>query len=184
MRGRKKKEVLLLRPLDFRGEVLRVERETDNGLHCSKYEGVKHMFFKFGPAWTFSDTIRFLGVEGTPLTAHPTLDGLKIPISDFLREVWPENTYEKLPNELRNPIESDYGIICGIKAIMPDETLDEDIKSIKADSILLEQDIMQMENFGKSTPKKTILSRDTLMSIIIGILCFIAGAYSNLKGWF
>lgn len=178
---RKRKEVLLLRPLDFRGEVHKVERETDHGIHCVKSHGVKPFFFKWGPAWTFPTLIRFIGVEGTPMTAHPTLEGMKIKVSDFLKEVWPPDTYEKLPDDLRNPIETDYGFICGIKATMPDEGMD--LAGLQADAVLTESDIYHMENFGKHRPKKEVL-RDIVNMLIPIALGFFAGIVAQSKGWF
>jgi len=176
----KRKEILLLRPLDFRGETLPVGTETDKGLYCKKINGVSKLFFKFGPAWTFPHMIRFLGVEGTPITAHPTIEGIKIKVSDFLKEVWPPGTYEKMPEELRNPIETDYGVICGLKATMPDENLD--LGSLDVDALLRESDAAQMKDFGESTPKKNFV-KDNLPILVFGFLCFIAGAFANLKKW-
>jgi len=178
---RKRKEVLLLRPLDFRGEVHKVERETEHGIHCVNSGGVKPFFFKWGPAWTFPNLIRFIGVEGTPMTAHPTLEGMKIKISDFLKEVWPPGSYEKLPDKLRNPIETDYGFICGIKATMPDETMD--FTGLQADAVLTESDIYHMENFGKYRPKKEIL-KDLIPTLILIVLSFFTGMLAQMKGWF
>ena len=183
----KKKEVLLLRPLDYRGETLPVDNETDRGVYCRKIKGVSRLFFKFGPAWTFPNVIRFLGVEGTPITAHPTIEGLKIPLEDFLREVWKKDEkdneyyYDKLPDHLRLPLETDIGVICGLKATMPDESMD--LKSLNADALLKESDAAQMKEFGKSTPKKD-WKRDMTTFIIPAALGFFAGIVVQLKGWF
>ncbi|OGN91079.1 MAG: hypothetical protein A2Z70_00745 [Chloroflexi bacterium RBG_13_48_17] len=177
----KKKEVLLLRPLDYRGETLPVENETDRGVYCRKIKGVNRLFFKFGPAWTFPNVIRFLGVEGTPITAHPTIEGVKIPIKDFLLEVWPKGAYDAMPDTLKNPIETDIGVICGIKATMPDENMD--LESLNADALLKEADAAQMKEFGKSTPKKD-WKRDMTTFLIPAALGFFAGIVVQLKGWF
>jgi len=178
----RKKTVKLLRPLDFRGENFPVKRdgETDKGFHCKQKGGLEKLFIKWGPSWSFPDGIEAFGVEGTPLTAHPTLEGVKIPVSDFLKEIWTEDVYNNLPDKLRIPVESDIGIICGIKATMPGE--DMDLSQIETSSILRESHAANIKNYGLSTPKKNAL-RDNLMTLIIGGLCFFFGMLAQMKGW-
>lgn len=182
---RKRKTVKLLRPLDYRGEDYPVKLESEKGFHCKASGGVEKLFIKWGPAWTFPNEIVAFGVEGTPLIAHPTLEGVKIPVKDWLRETWGKDEmgdfyYDKLPDDLRNPVETDMGIICGIKATMPDE--DMDLSSIEIDSILRESDAAQMREFGKSTPKKNAL-KDNLTMIIAMALSFFVGMLAEMKGW-
>lgn len=184
---RTRKTVKLLRPLDYRGEDFPVKLETEKGFHCKVAGGVEKLFIKWGPSWTFPNEIVAFGVEGTPLTAHPTLENVKIPISDWLREAWGKHEdgsgdyiYDRLTDRMRNIVETDMGIICGIKATMPDENMD--ISSLEIDSILREADAAQMREFGKSTPKKNAL-RDNLTMIIAMALSFFVGMLAEMKGW-
>lgn len=182
----KKKEVLLLKPLDYRGEILPVDSESDRGVYTHKIKGVNRTFFKFGPAWTFPNVIRFLGVEGTPLTGHPTIEGFKITVRDFLKEVWGKDEdgndfYDKLPDNLRTPIESEYGIICGLKTVMPDERMD--LTEINANSVLNESNIAMMRDYAKSTPKKNTV-RDTINFLLPVLFGFFLGIVVQMKGWF
>ena len=177
---RVKKTVKLLRPLDYRGENFPVKMESEKGFHCKAVGGVEKLFIKWGPVWTFPGGIEAFGVEGTPLTAHPTLEGVKIPVSDFLKEIWTEEVYDNLPDKLRNPIEGDVGIICGIKATLPGE--DMVLSGLEINSILRESDAAQMREFGKSTPKKNVL-KDNLVTLIAMALSFFVGMLAEMKGW-
>ena len=177
---RVKKTVKLLRPLDYRGEDFKVSLETTVGFHCKQKGGADKLFIKWGPAWTFPNEIIAFGVEGTPLTAHPTLEGVKIPVNEFLKAVWPEGIYDNLPDHLRNPVETDMGIICGIKATMPGESMD--LSQIDTASILRESHAIQIKEYGKSTPKKNAL-RDNLVTIVAMVLSFFVGMLAQMKGW-
>jgi len=180
---RMKKTVKLLRPLGFRGENFRVppDGETEKGFHCKSPGGKgEKLFFKWGPTWSFPDGIEAYGVEGTPLTAHPTLEGLKIPVSDFLQETWGKEVYDNLPDKLRTPIETDMAVICGIKATMPGE--DMDLSQIETSSILRESHAANIKNYGLSTPKKNALT-DNLITIVAMALSFFVGMLAQMKGW-
>ena len=182
----KKKEVLLLKPTDFRGEVIPVESESDRGVYTRKVKGISRTFFKFGPAWNFPNVIRFIGVEGTPLTAHPTTEGFKITVRDFLKEVWGKDEegddyYDKLPDKLRVPVEAEYGIICGLKTVLPGENMD--LTEINANSVLNENNISMMRDYAKSTPKKSN-TRDIINFLIPVALGFFVGIVVQIKGWF
>jgi len=176
----KKKIVAQLRPLDFRGEEHNVKTETDRAIHCKTKDGKDKMFFKWGPAWTFPNKILFLGVDGTPLTASPSVKGLKIPIKDFLTEVWPKGTYEKLKPELKTPIEGEIGVICAIDAAMPDAALGLD--KLEITSIMKESYTVQLKEFGKQVLKKDMV-RENLITIIAMALSFFCGAFASMKGW-
>jgi len=182
---RMKKTVKLLRPLDYRGETFKVKLESENGYHCQASEGTEKLFIKWGPSWTFPGEIVAFGVEGTPLTAHPTLDNLEIPVSDFLREVWGKHedgdyVYDHFDVEMRNKVESDIGIICGIKATMPDKNID--VSSIDIDNILREADAAQMREFGKYKPKKNALT-ENMITLVAMALSFFVGMLAQMKGW-
>jgi len=184
---RTRKTVKLLRPLDFRGENFPVKLESEKGFHCKASGGVEKLFIKWGPSWTFPEGIEAFGVEGTPLIAHPTLENMKIPVSDWLREAWGlhkdgsgDFIYDRLTDRMKNIVETDMGIICGIKATMPDESMD--LSSLEIDSILRESDAAQMREFGKSTPKRNAL-KDNLTTIIAMALSFFVGMLAEMKGW-
>ena len=176
----KKKTVAWLRPLDFRGEELAVKSESDKAVYCKTNDGKEKMFFNWGPAWTFANKILFFGVVGTPLTAHPSIKGLRISLKDFLTEVWPTGTYEKLKPELKIPIESEMEVICAIDAAMPDPGIGLD--QLEITSIMKESHSVQIKEFGKMTQKKDMV-RENLVTIIAMILSFFVGAFASMKGW-
>ena len=192
---RMKKTVKLLRPLGFRGENFRVppDGETEKGFHCKTPSGKgEKLFIKWGPTWNFPDGIEAYGVEGTPLTAHPTLEGVKIPVSEYLREAWGKEKiilddgseiedyiYDRLPDKLRTHTEN-MGVICGIKATMPGE--DMDLSQIETSSILRESHAANIKNYGLSTPKKNSLT-DNLITIVAMALSFFVGMLAQMKGW-
>jgi len=176
----KKKTVAWLRPLDFRGEELAVKSESEKAVYCKTNDGKEKMFFNWGPAWTFANKILFFGVVGIPLTAHPSINGMKIPLKDFLTEVWPKGTYEKLNPTLKTPIESEMGVICAIDATLPDANLGLD--KLEITSIMKESYTVQLKEFGKQTQKKDMV-RENLITIIAMILSFFVGAFAVTKGW-
>jgi len=176
----KKKIVAQLRPLDFRGEEHKVKSESDKAIYCKTNDGKEKMFFKWGPAWTFANKILFFGVDGTPLTAHPSITGLRIPLKDFLTLVWPEGQYKSLRPALKIPIESAMGVICAIDAAMPDPGLGLD--KLEISSIMKESHSVQIKEFGKQTQKKDMV-RENLITIIAMILSFFVGAFAVTKGW-
>jgi len=176
----KKKTVAWLRPLDFRGEELAVKSESDKAVYCKTNDGKEKIFFNWGPAWTFANKILFFGVVGTPLTAHPSITGLRIPLKDFLTEVWPKGTYKSLRPALKIPIESEMGVICAIDAAMPDPGLGLD--KLEISSIMKESHSVQIKEFGKQVQKKDMV-RENLITIIAMILSFFVGAFAVTKGW-
>ena len=176
----RKKTVKLLRPLDYRGENFKVNTETDKGFHTKGPGGIEKLFIKWGPSWNFPDGIEAFGVEGTPLTAHPTLEGVKIPVSDFLKLAWTDEVYDNLPDKLKFPVESDLGIICGIKATMPGE--DMDLSQIDTSSILRESHAANIKNYGLSTPKKNAL-KDNIITLVAMALSFFVGMLAQMKEW-
>lgn len=106
------KDVLLLRPRDRRGVTLRVARETDRGLICHKYRGPIWRFIKTGPGWSFLEDSRrgtkFIGIEGTAYTS--SIQGgstEEISVKDYLRLLWGDDEYAKIPEPLKKTVEDD-----------------------------------------------------------------------------
>jgi len=155
-----KREVMLLRTNDNRYTTLPVTRETDEGLYCKKVDGVEYRFYKTGPGWT-ERMVRFLGVEGTPLISYvKAAENVSTTISKFLRFKWGDGPYDKLPAALRKPLEEGTGIIVNIDPIIPEKGFGLD--RVMADAILAESDRANLEEFGKSTPKKEGLKQLTM----------------------
>ena len=150
--GEQKREVMLLRPNDGRFATLPIIRETDKGLYCKKHDGIQYRFYKTGPGWT-EQIVRFLGVEGTPLVAYIKKGNeVTTTVSEFLRFVWGDKPYDKLPDDLRKPIEKGTGVIVTVDPIIPDKEYKLD--RVTADAVLAESDRANLDEFGKGTPKK------------------------------
>lgn len=177
-----RKEVMLLRPNDGRFATLPVDRETDEGLYCRKVGGVQHRFYKTGPGWT-GNLVRFLGVEGTPLISYIKEGTKKIetPVSEFLKFVWGEGPYKKLPNALKKPLEEGIGLIVTVDPIIPDKKYHLD--QVMADAILTESDIANLDEFGKGTPKK-----EAMKELVANAIQILLGAFAMYfavhQGWF
>lgn len=105
------KEVVFLRPRDKRGEDLEITRETDRSALCEKADP-PHRFIKVGPSYTFRsknrNSVRFFGIEGNAYTANIGEEkDVRITTENFLRSIWTDKLYEKLPQKLRNAVEKD-----------------------------------------------------------------------------
>lgn len=147
-KSKPRKEVLLLRPRDRRGETLPVTKETDRSLTCGKSNPI-HRFIKLGPGYSFHDSgklvTRFWGIEGTAYTADLATGKLQGPLSDYLREIaWDPDFYDRLPDDRKKAIETaKSGII--VEPVSIDEesyglpTLTGDDVNDEGDSVLLQR---------------------------------------------
>ena len=177
-----KREVMLLRPNDSRFADLPIARETDEGLYCRKVDGINYRFYKTGPGWTGSGLVRFLGVEGTPLISYiKQSEYVKTSIEKFLRYAWGDKVYEKLTDDLKRPLEDGTGLVVTVDPIIPEKKYSLD--RVKADSILKESDIANLEEFGKGTPKKEAM-KDLAMNVVQILLGAFAMYFAVNQGWF
>ena len=184
---KKGKEVYVLNPKDHRGFELKVNRETDVGCKCDKYEGVEYQLFKLGPGWSFPNADRFFTHEGIPMTTYfIEEEEHSVTVPEFLKFAWGgneqgENLYSKLPTHLKEPLEGKWLATVTVKPIELDPTLGLD--RIKANAILREHNIEMMEDFARSEPKPEKLKKmmETILPLALG---FFAGIVANMKGWF
>lgn len=178
-----RKEVLFLRPRDKRGETLKVTRETDRSLWCELSDPV-HRFIKVGPAFDFIDgkrvVTRFFGIEGSAYTAslgNPV--GVKMSVDDFLKNVWGEEVYNKLPQKLRDVVEKGkFGI-----TIEPKEIISEDLPRLTSDDVNDEGDAVILNRLAKMIPtgslKENIINHLIWFFLGLGFAAILARI-----GWF
>lgn len=181
---KKKKEVLLLRPRDHRGADLSVKRESDVGLKCNKYEGIEYLIFKHGPGWSFANVDRFLAVEGTPMTTYISEDDeiVEVSVPEFLKFAWgDEKLYNRLPSELKDPLEGKWAATVTVKPEKLDPALKLD--PLQAMSILREHNVDMMEDFAQAEPKKDTV-KEMMKFWLPAVAGFLAGIVAQLKGWF
>jgi hypothetical protein len=184
----KKKEVLLLRPVDHRGAKLNVKRESDAGLKCHKYEGIEYLVYKHGPGWSFAKEDKFLAVEGTPITTYISQDDelKEVSVLEFLRFAWGDtNYYNRLPDELKDLLEGTGDHRWAATVTVKPQELDPmlELDPLKAQAILREHNIEMMEDFAQAEPKRDKL-KDALTTMIPILLGFFAGIVAQMKGWF
>lgn len=186
-RSQKRKQVILLRPKDHRGEELKVNRETDVGVQCDRHEGVVYRIFKHGPAWSFPRLDRFLAIEGEPMTSYVTEDDEKTEatVPAFLRLAWGDDAYDRLPSSLRDPLMGTENHKWAATVTVEPSELDEalGLDKLKAAAILKEHNIGMFEDFAHAEPKKDKLKTlvTQLMPVLLG---FFIGVVVNTKGWF
>ena len=175
-----KKSVLLLRPRDHRGDIIPVEKETVFGLSCKKTNGVNYNFFKYGPSWNFKDGIRFLAVEGSVYTARVSAMGEEIreTLANTLKMLWGEETYMKLPKQIRAKVEDGtVGVI--VKPTPINE--EEGIIPMSQDDLLNEEDAEMLKRLTEGEKIGTT-AKDMLfvgMAVICGVF---AGYLIAIKG--
>jgi len=169
-----KKELLLLRPRDRRGEELPIYQETEIGLFCKGAKNVTYRFFKFGPSWIFNKggrmITRFFGIEGTAYTGVARSTGEEnISVKDFLIFLWGEPFYKGIPLVQRQKVEEDrVGITIEIGKVDEEE---HGLPTLSASDINDENENVVL---GKLTPKQKGSTGDTLMKTI---MAFFLGAF-------
>lgn len=149
-----KKEVMLIHPEDYRYDILEVTNETDLCAVTKPHNGVVRRLWKHGPALSQGKTYRFLAVEGRPVTTWLTDDEKEVEgsIKQFLTYSWGEEVYRNLPVELKRKIETDWMATVSVQPVYFEDV--GAVQKLKSDEWLFESDLMAMDNFGKSTPKK------------------------------
>lgn len=157
-RAKPQREVQFLRPRDRRGERLVITKETDRSIACERSNPV-HRFVKMGAAYTFREggrmITRFWGIEGTAYTGVlEDLKEVKLSISDFLKSLWGDEFYDKMPDEQKKIVEEDnIGVTITPVPIVEEEwglpTLTSDDVNDEGDSIVLERIANVMKPSGK-----------------------------------
>jgi len=175
--GQSKEEVMLCNTTDFSFRTLQVEKNTEEVLYCKKRDGVHWRFFKEGPGWKEKIT-RHLAAEGYPLITW-LAEGVKVtkPLEDFLRTIWGDEAYNKLPELLRNKIvDPKVGCTVTIKPKLPDEeSVMAKMGELKADAMLYDSDLANLNTFGMS--KEVKKWQETLMDSFWRVLAGIAICY-------
>ena len=103
-------EIDILRPTDHKGITVKATRETDIAIETKAYDKEKYMIWKHGPGWSFPKKTKYLAIEGEPLTTYlnADLEYVATTVPEFLKLAWGkdgESLYNKMPDELRNPLE-------------------------------------------------------------------------------
>ena len=157
-KGIKKRQVMLLNLNDLSYIDLPVEREIDKGhLITKKLEGqINHFWKGKAPGWT-GKTVRYLGCRGHALVnyikgADEEAQGT---IDDFLRFMWGDQTYEKLPAELRDSIENKVGVMVTVEPnLAKDDPAQYKIDRLYAESLLNDVTRKNLEPLGQNVEKK------------------------------
>lgn len=183
LKAKPRKEVLLLRPRDRRGEALPVTQETDRSLKCGKSNPI-HRFIKVGAGYVFNIggtmVTRFFGIEGSAFTATLGSGLMKGTIPDYLREVWGKEQYEKIPLDMRSPLESGkIGIIIEPEPISGKEHGLPDLTSDEVDD---ESDHVMLSRIAAAQAPST---KREFYQMLVGIaIGFGAAAILLRLGWF
>ena len=150
------KEVYLFYPESLRFDEMTVEQEVEVGLTCHEHEGVVYRYQKTGPGWSGIKKILFLAVSGVPLTAYIAAgEEVKTSMADFLRFIWGDGPYNKLPLELREPIESTaYGATVTVEPVQLTEEQEKSLGSVTAYQILRQHIINIFKDFAAAEPTK------------------------------
>lgn len=153
-----RKEVMHMNPVDGRFRTLIVNRETDETIYCKKKDGVPYMFSKSpeGKGWVEKGT-RFLTVEGYPLICGIDMDveANLGQVEPYLRQIWGDTAFEKLPTFLRNKLNQRQGITVSVKPIQVDADTQQKLDELKANAILYDADLDNLADFGISKEKKS-----------------------------
>jgi len=168
----KKNQVFKVLPGDQRGFDLEVLNETSLSLDCENYKGLPpQRFLKFRPGFTVLQKMRWgrtrkimrhIGRDGTAYTQRSEQGNIEnVPLSQTLKVLWGDENYNKMSDELRDPIES--GKI-GVTIQLEDDPL-----TPKNLPILSEENIKQWED---SQASKTLWEgrKDVMKSIGIQMM--------------
>lgn len=157
-RAKPTREVLFLRPRDRRGERLVITQETDLSVACERSNPV-HRFIKAGAGYTFKEggrmVTRFWGIEGTAYTGVlQNARDIKMSISVFLRELWGDRFYDRMPTEQKKQVEEHkIGVTIAPVPIIEEEyglpTLTSDDVNDEGDAVVLQRISNVMKPSGK-----------------------------------
>ena len=179
-KGQDRKEILLLNPIDHRGQEMDITQETDLFLKTREQEQIEYYLWKpgGGPGWKIAARTIFLAVETSPIVGFLDHAGKygQVTIEQFLRAFWGP-AVDKLPPELRNIFEKRWAAMVTIKPPELGEGAETILDQAKAQLILRRTNIEMLKDVGESVPES---QRDWITTIAIGIAAFFVGVY--LKG--
>ena len=170
-----KKKIIVLQTRDKRAYELPINKERELTLETKK-DGRPRRYYKAGPGYTLPNgTTIFFGLEGTAYTAVVKDDKPKsLGLPAALKSIWGDLAYQKMPNELRDPLEkTQYGV-----TIYPEKIDVEGDKytDLTAESVDDENDKKALNHLGntlKNSKKMdwmTFLQGGAVMGFIVYIL--------------
>lgn len=144
----KRNQMMKLIPSDARGYDLDVIEENAFSVHCEPIETLPpQRFIKYRGSYTITQKrrlgrlqkiTRWIGREGTAFTQRMESGIIKnIPLVQCLKTLWGTETYDNMPEELKDPIEK--GKI-GVTVQLENYEKPDGIKEISEENIKIEQD--------------------------------------------
>lgn len=102
------KKVLLFQPNGNRLQELKVTKETELAVIAENTDGSEYRVYKHAPAWNCEKDVKFLAVEGEPVTAYidATEESTWVTIKEFLEKIWTKDILDNLPETLKLPLEA------------------------------------------------------------------------------
>ena len=166
------KEITYFIPNGYRYMDIPVETEGDLALISQPVDETIYRLWKHGPAWTGRRGVRFLAVDGEPVTA--IIDEYEetrwASIKDFLTLLWGQEVLDKLPPALRGPLEAKWLSQITVVPVDVDAAARVTLDEAKADIILWDNNIRQFQEAGKYTEEKSTQDNivDFLMKAAVG----------------
>ena len=153
----KRKDIIVFRPRDLRIDEPSFTNESENVITGKLGENTLRIF-KHEPMWSGEKRTLILACEGSPLTASvKRVKGDRwVTIRTFLEELWTAEVVAKLPPQLLEPLEEKwYSQITVVPADI-EEAAVEPLSKVKADNILWESNVHQLNEVGKHTEEKNM----------------------------
>ena len=173
-------EIDVLRPTDKRGFTVKGERETDIAIETKAYGKTKYMVWKHGAGWNFKDKVKYLAIEGEPLTTYVTDDNEEriATVPEFIKLVWGEDgevLYGNLPDHLRSPLEDKSWL--ATVTVKPSEALtalgEKTLDDLKIQEMLKESSIEIANDVAKTSDKERGWSPILRQIYLIGFGAFL-----------
>lgn len=161
----RKISITVLQPRDKRAFDVPIIDETDTSLICKTQGKKERRYYKSGPGWSYKNGLtKFFGIEGSAYTMIVKDDSeVKVSLSTALRDLWGQETYDKMPKDLRDQVENH---VFGV-TITPEEIPKEDkTRSVSAENADKENIKTSMEYLGHEMDKKR---KTEWIPIIMGV---------------
>jgi len=180
----KKREIMFMNLSDLRYIDIPIISEEDKGFATKKVEKNISHFWKGGPGWT-GKKLRYLGCKGHPIVswiqeAEEVVQGT---IKEYLEFAWGEQAYANMPQELREAIETEMGVIVTVK---PDISADLDTKytidRLQAEEMLTDTTQKNLGSLGQHEEKKPFVQSlgEKIPWMAIGALIIYVFLHNNV----